>query len=701
LAIQWVGRDIVCLSTDTKPTLVPVNTKAFETNTGVTYRFNGTAWIVEAGGGGGGGGFSAGGAIFKSGTGSQTVFTIAHGLTSTPDVYFALPTNAAARGDISYSVDATNITLTYPVAPASGTNNLSYVWGAGYTNVALSGFTAASVTTLTNKTISELSNTVAITQGPKYTVFKSGSTYYARNGNTGAIDSSNSSATIVIQYALDNLTAGRNYRETVKLKGDFTISKITIPSFTTLDLIDARLFQANGTNTLMIENADTTNGNTDIQFIGGLIDGNRVNQTGGGTADGHSLARFVNCSNISVHNGKWIHANYHCLFFKNCYTGCIVSNNRFENWKQEGVHFTAADLASNISSGHVVANNYFIHHRNDPEESAYATTVGSCAIVTINVNDFVCNANTVKNTMAGSSVTFNGLRNIITNNVVVDGAGGTGVIGTGTTSAGIVLSQGVDVDYDSSNSIIANNIVKNMGKIGIHVQSAYASKNIIVANNYVERCGEPAGTSTGILVSDADSCIITGNLVRDCFGSGIRLSGSTLHSTVNGIISNNICWNNGQGLSANDIFRDGIGVDGATGATVSNVTVIGNRCYDTQGTKTQKYGIRLLNTIGCIVKDNDIRDNLTAGFAKVTDTGSVVRYNEGYATEAEGATSIADGGTITHGLVTTPVVAIVTARTAGEFASVTARSTTTITVAIKKHDNTPGTTQIIDWRASI
>ena len=98
----------------------------------------------------------------------------------------------------------------------------------------------------------------------------------------------------------------------------------------------------------------------------------------------------------------------------------------------------------------LVQGNYFTHHRNDPEESAYTTTVGSCAAVTVNVNDYVFDGNTVKNTMGGSATTFNGLRNIITNNVIVDGSGGTGVIGTGTTSAGIVLAQGTDVDYDSS-----------------------------------------------------------------------------------------------------------------------------------------------------------------------------------------------------------------------------------------------------------
>jgi hypothetical protein len=214
MAIQWVGRDIVCLSTDTKPTNVPVNTKAFETNTGATYRFNGTAWIVESGGGGGGGGFSAGGAIFKSGTGSQTVFTIAHGLTSTPDVYFALPTNTAARGDISYSVDATNITLTYPIAPASGTNNLSYVWGAGYTNVALSTFTASSATTLTNKTIDFDTNTLTNNQQPyTFLIYPFGAlNFKVRSGATGkTVYTSNNPTTAdalgALEYCRDQLAA--------------------------------------------------------------------------------------------------------------------------------------------------------------------------------------------------------------------------------------------------------------------------------------------------------------------------------------------------------------------------------------------------------------------------------------------------------------------------------------------------------------
>ena len=47
MAIQWISGDtFTCLSADTKPTLVPADTKAIETNTDDVYRFNGTSWVL-------------------------------------------------------------------------------------------------------------------------------------------------------------------------------------------------------------------------------------------------------------------------------------------------------------------------------------------------------------------------------------------------------------------------------------------------------------------------------------------------------------------------------------------------------------------------------------------------------------------------------------------------------------------------------
>ena len=52
----------------------------------------------------------------------------------------------------------------------------------------------------------------------KYIVFLDGSTYYCQDAKGNTV-SSNTAPVSVIQYALDNLTGGRTWKETVKLKG--------------------------------------------------------------------------------------------------------------------------------------------------------------------------------------------------------------------------------------------------------------------------------------------------------------------------------------------------------------------------------------------------------------------------------------------------------------------------------------------------
>ena len=64
----------------------------------------------------------------KSGNGSTKVFTIAHGYSGTPVSYLVNATSVDAFGAFTIAVDATNITLTYQVAPPTGTNNLTYSW---------------------------------------------------------------------------------------------------------------------------------------------------------------------------------------------------------------------------------------------------------------------------------------------------------------------------------------------------------------------------------------------------------------------------------------------------------------------------------------------------------------------------------------------------------------------------------------------
>jgi hypothetical protein len=102
---------------------------------------------------GGFGGFPAGGIATFTGNATTKQFDIPHGLNDPPEVYFANPIIPDAFGVYEIAVDSTNITLTYSVAPPSGTNNVKFVWGAGFIGQAASVFTPNSTTVITNKTV--------------------------------------------------------------------------------------------------------------------------------------------------------------------------------------------------------------------------------------------------------------------------------------------------------------------------------------------------------------------------------------------------------------------------------------------------------------------------------------------------------------------------------------------------------------------
>ena len=105
-----------------------------------------------------------------------------------------------------------------------------------------------------------------------------GTIIYGGVDNAGA--TSGTDAIAVTNAAMGALTAGRIYKETVKLKGAFTFSgaALSIPSYTTLDLTEAHItlayaaldvnFWAAGA----IENSDTVGGNEQIDIFGGVID---------------------------------------------------------------------------------------------------------------------------------------------------------------------------------------------------------------------------------------------------------------------------------------------------------------------------------------------------------------------------------------------------------------------------------------------
>ena len=395
----------------------------------------------------------------------------------------------------------------------------------------------------------------------KYIIFLEGSTYYCQDAK-GKTVSSNASPVTVIQYGLDNLSAGRTWKEIVKLKGSFTFPTITVPSFTILDLTQARLLQTAATNNNFIKNNDFTNGNTDIEIVGGVIDGNKANQSAGGPENTQAMVHFEKCSNVMIHHGKHQNGDFANFYIKECPGPFIYTNNISWSPRHEHVSCHAMDSAVNVCRNYLIADNYF--------ENA---TEGNTFVSTINVSDVVISNNTMERVYLGTStIAVNGLRNIVVNNTISNGG------------YGIAVGQVDTSDYDASGSVIANNTVYNCDRYGIFVLAHTTQKDIVIVGNHVY--ANTTSTYAGIFTQGAKNVVIANNLVHDVRGSCINVTGSAAPFNADHVlVKNNVCFNGGQSSDANDSHRCGIVLDSSVLSRITNVIVEGNQCYDLQGRK--------------------------------------------------------------------------------------------------------------------
>lgn len=194
--------------------------------------------------------------------------------------------------------------------------------------------------------------------------------------------------------------------------------------------------------------------------------------------------------------------------------------------------------------------------------------------------------------------------------------------------------------------------------------------------------------SHGILLYSVSDATIANNFVQNGNRHGILLDGASIY---NNIVNNYIL--NPSTETANTY--GGIIISNSAQNNVCNNFIWAN-------TVTASDGVKEIGTSNNnVIKENRLYGTITNPVIK-TGAGSVIKGNTGYKTESEGTSTIASGGTISHGLAATPTVVQVTSRVAGHFASVTARSSSTITVAI--YDVNTGLpvvgSEAVDWRAS-
>ena len=136
------------------------------------------------------------------------------------------------------------------------------------------------------------------TSEASYIVETDGTYTWMTNCSTGQRDATGTDADEIVNWALGNLTSGRDWLETVYLKGDLTVNGsdpiITISSYTRL-VGDAILTLANNAPTARIISATDV---SHLEFRDFTIDGNRDNQGG----VGHTGIQCQNGVDIQIVN---------------------------------------------------------------------------------------------------------------------------------------------------------------------------------------------------------------------------------------------------------------------------------------------------------------------------------------------------------------------------------------------------------------
>ena len=415
----------------------------------------------------------------------------------------------------------------------------------------------------------------------------------------------------VIQSALNALTAGRTWKETVYVRGDYTIgARVQEPSYTILG-IHGRWTLANGVNGNMIENSDLVGGNVEIEINGGMLYGNFAGQTSG------SIVYFRNCSSVDIEHVEfyqgWEYAidwsAIHSFRIQNCYFNDgggddsvtiltsydgVVSDCEFTNWddRYAGRQHSCLEIESNSYDIFVVE--CVAHDPQAVAETSAAFTVDSGSRITFD-------ACTVRN--CGAYV--NGFH-----------------IGKNNQDVSLLNCKVFTItDFafwveDSAGTVIDGCSVRTV-TVRAMMRVGGASIDTIVSSNTFSDCNNsyPAiqlmGTSTYTTV--------IGCIFATCLGGGIIELNTTNY--------NLICENT---------FRDG----GGTVLTLLNNTtrVFNNRGYNPKGVVANAYTVAAGN----------IQDNAGAQAFPTSNTNYTITHSPKFITIYGGTvTSISIDGTAT------------------------------------------------------
>lgn len=497
----------------------------------------------------------------------------------------------------------------------------------------------------------------SFTEDVAYIVFTENGEVYAKNGKTGEIEFQGTDASTVIQSVLDSLTNGRNYKERVVLKGVFTLTKqITVSSYTIFDLSHAVLKLSSEVN-LAGDGIIKALNAIKIEIVGGILDANYPNNS-----YNNNGILLENCSYCLVED---VYLRYFAYFgikgapvYKSYFTGNVLES--YDDVRRTWVEIAYGDdndVSSNLIINGLINFSWFDKTDGDPELHRNKIHSNICIGLTARGGIRICDwshETSIKNNIVMPYTSSGGIYGYVSERCEVIG---NIVIGQGGTE-----SNGIDFAY-SKHILWEDNIVYNIGGNGFATDG---TSNMVIKGNIAAYCGKNGFTLPYATARDR-KVVLIGNIAynngQSATGHGFSISNS--HYLV---VANNIAFDDQETKTQNygiSLFNDcsysivkGNIVFGNTHIGIylsgNNGIVEGNICRD------NRWGITIYGD-NIQVLNNQLINNFDGNFIDDGGTDRVIRYNVGYVTESSGVVyNLADGASISHGLIRVPSVVTLT-----------------------------------------
>jgi parallel beta-helix repeat protein len=321
----------------------------------------------------------------------------------------------------------------------------------------------------------------------KYVTYGDGINYQIQNCTSGQTIYRSTNGSNTINFALGNLTTGRNWKEPVIVLGNYTVdASINVPAYSQPLLYCYMMKAAYNNNSMFV-----LNGVNDIEIDGGILDGNRANQNIPGV--NNALLQEIsitNCQRVTVHGVTGLNSGNMFIYLYGSYD-CIITHNYSNNTYNDGIHLNAGCYSNTVSEN----NLWYCGHVPIVMYSAHDNTI------TANVGAYYGQ----RVTFAGIYVFQDSYRNTFTANVMEYGVGS--------------------------------------GGHGISINGPGASwGNILQGNTCINNT-----SAYGIFICDANDNTVSGNTCANN-SKGIVLGTNTVGSFYNTVRGNEVCGNTGDGI---------------------------------------------------------------------------------------------------------------------------------------------------------